>query len=87
MAAVGHVQDRVGRQTGHSAAEPEWPLTILDDLTEARPAVFLYRSHCVFTLAEADTGGPGGGDSVEEGVRPATLHVAQPLSCRGWASF
>lgn len=87
MAAVGRVQDRVGRQTGHSAAEPEWPLTVLDDLIKARPAVFLHPSHCVFTLAEANTGGPGGGDSVEEGVRPATLHMARPLSSRGWASF
>lgn len=77
----------MGRQTGHSAAEPEGPLTTLDDQTEARPAVFLHPFHCVFTLAEADTGGPGGGDSVEAGVRPATLHMAQPLSSRGWASF
>lgn len=59
--------------------KPEWPPTILDDRTQAGRATFLRRFHCVSTLAEVSRGGPGGGDSVEEGVGSVALCTAQPV--------
>lgn len=66
--------------------KPEWLLTILDDWTQAGPATFLRRFHCVSTLAEASWEGPGGGDSVEEGVGSMALRTAQPVPSAAEAS-
>lgn len=93
MAAVEYVQGCVGKtearkdRLGILQLKPAWPLAILDDGPRLGTATFLRRFHCIFTLAEAHWVGPGGEHLIAKGVKAVALHMARPLSSRGWSSF